>query len=191
MQVALTYKLDRNGRGGDHESFLRNGFPAVRFTEPNEDFFHQHQDPRVVNGTVIGDNIDFVDFDFTGRVGRVNLLTIWNAANAPGTPKLFQFSNSVGFLASSVDTPLADMENVVELEWDPNAKSTDPLLDHFEIVYRPLASQQWTHSLALTQAQMSAGLIRLELSKDSVVFGLRSVGKDGKKSPATFAVATT
>jgi len=70
-------------RGGDHESFLADGFPAVRFTEPNEDFKHQHQDPRAENGTVYGDNIEFVDFDYTGRVGKVNLASMWSIANAP------------------------------------------------------------------------------------------------------------
>jgi len=30
--------MNRFFRGGDHEAFLTDGFPAVRFTEPNEDF---------------------------------------------------------------------------------------------------------------------------------------------------------
>ena len=29
----------------------------------------------------------------------------------------------------------------------------------------------------------------LPISKDNAVFGLRAVGKDGKKSPATYALA--
>jgi hypothetical protein len=43
MQVALIYRADRFLRGGDHLSFLEEGFPAVRFTEAVEDFAHQHQ----------------------------------------------------------------------------------------------------------------------------------------------------
>lgn len=43
MQVALIYRPDRFLRGGDHLGFLEQGFPAVRFTEAVEDFFHQHQ----------------------------------------------------------------------------------------------------------------------------------------------------
>ena len=31
--------------------------------------------------------------------------------------------------------------------------------------------------------------ITLPISKDNAVFGLRAVGKDGKKSPATYALA--
>ena len=44
MQVALIYRPDRYLRGGDHESFLAQGFAGVRFTEAVEAFEHQHQD---------------------------------------------------------------------------------------------------------------------------------------------------
>lgn len=68
MQVALIYRPDRYQRGGDHESFLAQGFPAVRFTEAVEDFAHQHQDPRVQDGTQYGDLLEYVDFEYTARV---------------------------------------------------------------------------------------------------------------------------
>jgi hypothetical protein len=35
----------------------------------------------------------------------------------------------------------------------------------------------------------TASSINIPMSKDNVVFGLRAVGKNGKKSPATFALA--
>ena len=43
MRVAVVYRADRFLRGGDHEPFLQQGFPAARFTEPHENFAHQHQ----------------------------------------------------------------------------------------------------------------------------------------------------
>ncbi len=46
MTVNIVYRRDRYLRGGDHSPFLDAGFPAVRLTEPNEDFRHQHQDLR-------------------------------------------------------------------------------------------------------------------------------------------------
>lgn len=55
MKIAMIYRLDRFLRGGDHRPFLEAGFSAVRFTEPNEDFNHQHQDTRVENGIQYGD----------------------------------------------------------------------------------------------------------------------------------------
>ena len=35
----------------------------------------------------------------------------------------------------------------------------------------------------------TASTITLPISKDNAVFGLRAVGKNGKKSPATYALA--
>jgi hypothetical protein len=140
MEVALIYKPDRFFRGGDQESFLGVGFPAVRFTEPEEDFFHQHQDPRTQDGIVYGDNADFVDFEYTARVGKVNLLSLWSIANAPRTPSNLTYDTVVGFLATSESTPPSDLENVVFLRW--NTEPADPLLDHFELVWRAMSSQQ-------------------------------------------------
>src|SRR6201988_2982281 len=50
LKVTMIYRRDRYGRGGDHQPFLERGFPAVRFTEPNEEFRHQHQNVRIENG---------------------------------------------------------------------------------------------------------------------------------------------
>ena len=140
MEVALIYKPDRFFRGGDHESFLKAGFPAIRFTEPQEDFYHQHQDPREQDGVVYGDEIDFVDFDFTARVGRVNMLSLWSIANAPATPSNFTYDTNIGFLAASESTPASYLENVIKLYW--NTEPADPMLAYYEIVWRPLSSQQ-------------------------------------------------
>ena len=50
MKVTLVYRRDRYGRGGDHMPFVERGYAAVRFTEPNEDYRHQHQNVRLENG---------------------------------------------------------------------------------------------------------------------------------------------
>jgi hypothetical protein len=68
MNVRVIYRRDRYLRGGDHISFLEQGYPAARFTEPNEDFAHQHQDVRVENGVQFGDLPEFCDFPYIARV---------------------------------------------------------------------------------------------------------------------------
>lgn len=159
MQVALIYKPDRFSRGGDHESFLDAGFPGIRFTEPQEDFYHQHQDPRVRDGVVYGDNIEFVDFNYTARVGKVNFLSIWSIANAPATPTNFTYSPNIGFLATSESTPVSYLENIIQFYW--NTEPVDPLLSYYEIVWRPMASQQ-VSSLDLVKeawTNLNSGLI--------------------------------
>src|SRR2546430_10275389 len=54
--------LDRYGRGGDHYPFYKAGLPAVRFTEPLEDYNHQHQTPRTEHGIEYGDYEKYLNF---------------------------------------------------------------------------------------------------------------------------------
>ena len=179
MQVALIYRSDRFLRGGDHESFLSAGFPAVRFTEAVENFAHQHQDPRTQNGTVYGDLIEFVDFEYTARVAKVNLASMWSAANAPAMPVNVSISTLVGFPAASESTPLFEVSNESQFNWNIG---NDPLVEGYELVWRTSGTQQWTHSLAVG----NVGTVTVNLPKDDLQFGIRAVGKDGRKSPATF-----
>ncbi len=51
----MIFRVDRYGRGGDHYPFYKAGLPAVRFTEPLEDYNHQHQTPRTESGVEYGD----------------------------------------------------------------------------------------------------------------------------------------
>lgn len=177
MQVALIYRPDRFLRGGDHEAFLAQGFPGIRFTEAVEDFTHQHQDVRVQNGTQYGDLLECVDFAYTRRVARVNLDSMLSAALAPATPKNVTISQSVGFPAASTDTPLEVVSNDSQFAW---AAGNDPLVASYELVWRPSGALQWARSLDVG----NVGNVTVNLPKDAVQFGIRAVGKDGKKSPA-------
>lgn len=177
MQVALIYRPDRFLRGGDHESFLAQGFPAVRFTEAVEDFAHQHQDVRVQDGTQYGDLLGYVDFDYTARVARVNLASMWSAANAPAMPVNVSISQAVGFPAASESTPLGEVGNDSRFAW---AAGNDPLVAGYELVWRPSGALQWSRSLDVG----NVGNVTVDLAKDALQFGIRAVGKDGKKSPA-------
>lgn len=166
MNIAIIYRLDRFLRGGDHTPFLEAGFPAVRFTEPNEIFEHQHQDLRTENGTVYGDLIDFVDFEYTARVARVNAATLWSLSEAPGLVRNV-----------TVDTTILD--NDTRLKW---AVSEDENLKGYEVVWRATTAPLWTHYLEVGKV----GSARVELSKDNMIFGVRAVGRNGLKSPVTY-----
>jgi len=86
MKVRVVWRRDRYLRGSDHISFLLRGYPAARFTEPRENFDHEHQDVRVVNGTQFGDLVEFCDFGYIARVTRVNAAVLWSLAQAPTSP---------------------------------------------------------------------------------------------------------
>ncbi|KAK0214363.1 Zn-dependent exopeptidase [Armillaria fumosa] len=164
MSVQMVYRPDRYLRGGDHLSFLRNGFPAVRFTEPHENFAHQHQDVRVENGEQFGDLVEFCDFEFNARVARVNGAALWSLAQAPGTPKNV-----------AIDT--SQLTNNSTLSW-----TLDDAADGYEIVWRPTDLSFWTHVIPVGKVSRATVL----LSKDNVDFGVRAVGSNGFRSPAAF-----
>src|SRR5665647_437019 len=55
LQVVMIYRNDRFLRGGDHTSYVQQGYAAVRITEMNENYTHQHQDVRMENNIQYGD----------------------------------------------------------------------------------------------------------------------------------------
>jgi hypothetical protein len=166
MRVRVIYRRDRYLRGSDHVSFLQQGYPAGRFTEPNENFAHQHQDVRVENGVQFGDLPEFCDFAFITRVARVNLATLWSLAQAPGTPKNVR-----------VDT--TQLTNDTTLSWD---RGTEPDLAGYQVVWRETTAPQWTHVIDIGDVTS----VTIDLSKDNVFFGVRAVDTAGHRSPVAF-----
>jgi hypothetical protein len=166
MQIRVVNRRDRFLRGGDQIPFLQRGYPAARFTEPNENFAHQHQDVQKKDGQQFGDLPQFCDFDFIARTARVNAATLWSLANGPGTPENVQ-----------IDT--AELTNTTRLTWN---RSRDPDLDHYEVVWRPTIEDDWTHVIRVGRRRQA----RIDLSKDNVLFGVRAVNTRGYRSPVAF-----
>ena len=168
MSIEQVFRRDRYLRGGDQISFLEQGYPAVRFTEPIENFNHEHQTPRVVKGVQFGDLAKFMDFNFNDRVARVNALTLMNLADAPATPK-------------NVRILVTNLTNSTSLKWDANH---EPDLKGYEVVWRNTTDPTWTHVIPVGNRTS----ITLNLSKDNVYFGVRAIDKSGNRSPAAFPV---
>ena len=166
FRVMMIYRRDRYGRGGDHIPFVERGFTAVRFTEPNEDYDHQHQNVRTENNKFYGDTIEFVDFDYVANVTKINAASLAKLALAPTRPKNVVLANRLG--------------NDTELKWEMGAE-TD--LAGYEIVWRETTSPVWTNSIYINK--VTDYLIK-NMSKDNYFFGIRAVDKDGNKSPVSF-----
>jgi hypothetical protein len=167
FKVMLVYRRDRYGRGGDHIPFLERGYPAVRFTEVNEEFRHQHQNVRVENGVQFGDLPEFVDFTYIANVARVNAASLAALAWAPSRPK------GVAILS-------ARLSNDTDLRWEANK---EPDLAGYEIVWRDTTSPVWTNSKAVGNV---TSFTMKGMSKDNYFFGVRSIDKDGNRSPVTY-----
>jgi hypothetical protein len=167
FRVQLIYRRDRYGRGGDHIPFLERGYAAVRFTEPNEDYTHQHQNLRTENGTRFGDLPEFVDFAYVADVARVNAAALAALARAPARPK-------------SVAISTRRLSNDTDLQWAANA---EPDLAGYEIVWRDTTSPVWTHSLPV--GRVTSHTMK-GMSKDNYFFGVRAVDREGHRSPASY-----
>jgi Peptidase family M28 len=171
INVRVIWRRDRYLRGSDHISFQQQGYPAARITEPRENFNHEHQDVRVENGVQFGDLPQFVDFDYTARVARVNGAALWALATNPATPKNLQIHTAppAGFPGT----------NLTALSWDANP---EPDLAGYEVVMRETTAANWTSAIGVGNVTS----VTLNISKDNVQFGLRAIDKAGHRSPAAF-----
>jgi hypothetical protein len=163
MEVQIVYRRDRFGRGGDQISFLERGWPAVRYSEPNEDFDHQHQDVRIEDGRQIGDLIEFVDFRYLERVTRAIGSALAALARAPRAPSDVRIPTSLSY-----DTVVS---------WDANPESD---VVGYEVVWRDSTAVRWTHSRRF--GNVTTATIE-NLNKDNVQVGVRAIDSDGNRSP--------
>lgn len=163
IQVVMIYRNDRFLRGGDHTPFVENGFAAVRLTEMNENFNHQHQDIRKENGIQYGDLPEFMDFEYLRKNTAVNLATLANLAAAPGTPQ-----------KAIID--VKDLTNYTGLSWKAPAEGRPA---GYYILMRETTAAQWQKKFFTTATE-----IKLPYSKDNYLFAIQSVDAAGHESLA-------
>jgi hypothetical protein len=161
----LIFRRDRFLRGGDHTSFNQEGFAAVRFTEWRENYDHQHNTPRVENGVEYGDYLKYVDLNYVANVARLNAAALATFASAPGEPQ-------------EVRIATGGLDNDTELLWKPSRGANAGT--RYEVVWRPTEAPEWTMAATVTGTDWKMP----SMSKDNVVFGVRSVDAAGHRSPA-------
>ena len=162
----LIARTDRYGRGGDHTSFNREGFAAVRLTEWREDFNHQHQNLRTENGVEYGDLLKFVDFGYVARVARLNAATLAALASAPGAPQEVKFD-------------MRGLDNGSTLTWKAPAGAGVGI--HYELLWRETTASDWQFAEQIPAVEGEAQTVTAPVSKDNVIFGLRAVDAKGHR----------
>ena len=178
----LVSRPDRYLRGGDHSSFNREGFAAVRLTEWREDYNHQHQNvvrppkhpndkdpssgtPRSgISDPVLGDLLEFVDFKYVAKVARLNAATLATLAASPGQPV-------------KVAIQTEKLENGTTLRWE----AAPGAVAHYEIVWRETTAPDWQFVESVPAASGGPITITVPVSKDNVIFGVRAVDAAGHR----------
>jgi hypothetical protein len=161
MQIVMIYRNDRFLRGGDHTSFVENGYAAVRFTEMNENYTRQHQDVRNENGINYGDVPEHIDFEYLRKNSGINLANLSNLAKAPAIPE-------------EVKVDVKKLSNTTFLFW--KAPKTGNVKGYY-ILMRETTSPVWQKKMYTEALE-----IRLPYSKDNYFFAVQSVNEFGNES---------
>ncbi len=170
FDVKLVFRGDRYGRGGDHRSFFDAGYPAVRMTEPREDYSRQHQDLTERDGRPYVDLADFVDYPYAAQVARVVAATLFELAQAPPPP-----------LVRAAAGARAAYDTLVDYEMPEGAVGC-------EFVWRDTTAADWQGVVPEDRVEVAAtrpGVFQARLvglCLDDLVVGVRSVAASGARS---------
>ena len=160
LEVVMVYRNDRYLRGGDHTPYVQRGFAAIRMTEMNENYEHQHQDLRTQDGIEYGDLIKFMDFDYLRKNTALNLATLTNLAKSPPMPQ-------------QVTIDVRTLANSTTLYWQaPKAGKVKGYYVLMRETYWPFWQKKFfTPKLGMT----------LPYSKDNYYFAVQAVSEDGNE----------
>ncbi|MEP6795722.1 MAG: M28 family metallopeptidase, partial [Saprospiraceae bacterium] len=139
----------------------QRGFTAVRFTEMNENYYHQHQDVRVGNGIQYGDLPEFIDFEYLRKNTAMNLSNLANLAKAPSSPR-------------DVKVDTRRLTNFTNLSW--KAPESGKVKGYY-ILMRETTSAFWQKKIFTTDLNAD-----LPFSKDNYFFAVQSISEDGNES---------
>lgn len=160
LEIVMIYRNDRFLRGGDHSPYVQRGFAAVRITEMNENYYHQHQNVRMENGIQYGDLTEFMDFEYLRKNTAMNLSNLANLAKAPSMPQEVKVVNR--------------LTNYTYLSW--KAPKSGKVKGYY-ILMRETTSPVWQKKFFTTDLES-----KLPFSKDNYFFAIQSVNETGNES---------
>jgi hypothetical protein len=198
MTVDLVFRRDRFGRGGDHTSFNREGFAAVRLTTPSENYANQH---------TATDTFANASAPYATRIARMNAAVLSSLALAPKPPVVSRPRTAARPPAPAGASPSTDPASAAPpraadrgfaggaarpmgpglsrgktgydaaLRWE-NPKA-EPDLAGYAIVIRATTSPLWEREVYVGNVTEYA---LPDLSIDDVVIGVKAIDKDGNQS---------
>ncbi|HTX34322.1 MAG TPA: M20/M25/M40 family metallo-hydrolase [Bryobacteraceae bacterium] len=204
ITVDLVFRRDRFGRGGDHTSFNREGFAAVRLTTPSENYANEH---------TATDTFANASAPYATRVAKMNAAVLASLALAPkppvvsrprtgmrqgsgpsvkegaggkppngGTPER-TLQAAGGYSQATSARPLGPGISRGKTGYDAALRwempKPEPDIAGYAIVIRATTSPLWEREIYV--GNVTEYTIP-DLSIDDVVIGVKAVDKDGNQS---------
>lgn len=161
LEIVMVYRNDRFLRGGDHTPYVENGYAAVRISEMNENYNHQHKNVEMKEGIQYGDLPEFMDFEYLRKNTAMNLANLANLSKAPAMPE-------------DVKIEVRKLSNFTYLTW--NAPKTGKIKGYY-ILQRETTSAFWQKKYFTSDKEYL-----LPFSKDNYFFAVQAVNEHGNES---------
>jgi len=168
MDVDLVFRADRFGRGGDHTPFNQEGFGAVRFSTPVENFANQHSATDTFANTSPG---------YIARVTKINGAVAASLAWAPKAPLTSEQVERNGQKINSLLLTRGKTRYDALVKW--KQESAEPDLAGYVILSRKTTSPYWEREIFVGNV---TEYTLPEVSIDELVFGIKAIDKDGNES---------
>jgi hypothetical protein len=171
MNVDPVFRADRFGRGGDHTPFNLEGFAAVRFSTPTENFANQHS---------ITDTFANTSPAYTTRVIKINAAAAASLAWAPKSPATSETVERNGRKMTNLLLTRGKTRYEALLKW--KNENPEPDLAGYVVLTRSTTAPYWEHEIYVgnvTEYTMP------EVSIDDLVFAVKAVDKEGNESLAS------
>ena len=168
FDLVPVWRLDRIGRGGDHEPYVTLGDAGLRFTERVENYNRQH---------LPTDDFAHVNFGYVAKVARVNGMTVASLAAAPATPASARATRQGRAGPDSSGRPGLSSSGgqAWTLSWDAS-----PGAGSYELLTRRTTSPTWEKVIPLGNVTRCT----LHQQLDDEWAGVRAVGPNGARSMA-------
>ncbi len=169
LRVRLVFRPDRLGRGGDHLSFNRAGYAAVRFIEAREHFGRQHQQVRIEGGVQYGDLPEFISYSYLGRVTKAVGAAVAGLALSPRPVQRATVDRGQGYEA--------------HLVWEDPEPMED--LAGYKVYVRETTAPIWQKQVPVA----GANEVTIKgLCIDDHLFAVAAVDRDGNESLPVLAI---
>lgn len=169
LKAEPVFREDRFSRGGDHSPFNREGFAAVRFTTPAENFANQHTKT---------DTFANASPSYTAKVARVNAAAAASLASAPKTPVTLRTVETGARKGMQTPTIRRGQSGYdAELSWTNPSPEADLL--GYAVVVRSTTSPFWEREVFVGNVTKYTFP---NLSIDTHVFGVKAIDKEGNES---------